>query len=100
MPDHFPSWLTLAGDDLVLAVHAQPGARRDAIVGEHGGRLKVALTTPPIEGRANQALIKFLAKRLAITRASIDLLSGETSREKRFRIHGLEATDLIERLGH
>lgn len=82
-----------------MAIHAQPGAKREAIVGEHGDRLKIALTTPPIEGRANQALLKFLAKTLGLPRASIELLSGETSREKRVRIEGLSADDLIARLG-
>lgn len=98
MPENFPSWLTSAGDALMLAVHAQPGARRDAVVGEYDGRLKIALTTPPIEGRANQALVKFLAKRLAITRTSIELVSGDTARAKRFRISGLNTNELIERL--
>lgn len=82
----------------MLAVHAQPGARRDAVVGEHGGRLKIALTAPPLEGRANAAMIKFLAKRLNVPRASVQLVAGETSREKRFRVDGLDAATLLERL--
>lgn len=82
----------------MLAVHAQPGARRAAVVGEHGGRLKIALTAPPLEGRANAALIKFLAERLGVPRATIELVAGETSREKRFAVVGLGAAELVARL--
>lgn len=98
MSPPLPSWLSTTSGLLTVAVHAQPGARRDAIVGEHGGRLKIALTTPPIEGRANQALIKFLAKRLGLPRSAIELISGETSREKRLRISGLSVAALLDSL--
>lgn len=98
-PPRLPPWLGSSGDALTIAIHAQPGAKREAVVGEHGDRLKIALNTPPIEGRANQALLKFLAKTLGLPRASISLLSGETSREKRVRVEGLGAEDLLARLG-
>jgi len=78
----------------VLPVRVHPGARRNAIDGIHDGALKVSLTTPPTDGRANQALIAFLAAELHIPRARVTLLSGAASRSKSLRIAGLSAAQL------
>jgi uncharacterized protein (TIGR00251 family) len=77
-----------------LPVRVHPGARRNAITGVHDGALKVSLTTPPTDGRANQALIAFLAGELHIPRARITLLTGAASRAKTLRIAGLCADEL------
>ena len=77
-----------------LPVRVHPGARRNAIAGIHDGALKVSLTTPPTDGRANQALIAFLAGELRIPRASVTLLTGATSRAKTLRIASLCADEL------
>lgn len=73
--------------DLLLAIYVQPRASKNAVVGIYGERLKIKITAPPVDGQANQALIKFLAKMFAVPKSHIDLLNGETSREKRFKIH-------------
>lgn len=57
-----PSWLIVRNSDVLIDVHAQPGAKRSAIVGEHGGRLKIAIASPPVDGKANSALIAFFSK--------------------------------------
>jgi hypothetical protein len=75
-------------------VRAHPGARRNAITGVHDGALKVSLTTPPTDGRANQALVAFLAEQLGIPRARVTLLTGATSRTKSLHIAGLSAEKL------
>jgi uncharacterized protein len=85
-----PAWLRLREGGVVLEVHAQPGARRTAIVGEHGGRLKIAVNAPPLDGRANQALLALLSRALALPARALTLESGDTSRDKRF----FAATDL------
>jgi uncharacterized protein len=77
-----------------LPVRVHPGARRNAITGIHDGALKVSLTTPPTDGRANQALIAFLAAQLRIPRARVTLLTGASSRSKSLRIAGLTAAQL------
>jgi uncharacterized protein len=77
-------------DGCILPVRAQPGARRSAVIGEHGGALKVAVTAPAEAGRANKALVETLSESLNLKRSQIELLSGETSREKRFLIRGLD----------
>ena len=81
-------------DGCTLPVRVHPGARRNAITGIHDGALKISLITPPTDGRANQALIAFLAAELHIPRARITLLTGAASRSKSLRIAGLSAAQL------
>jgi len=82
----------------ILPVHAQPGARKAGILGEHAGALKVAVTAPPEDGRANRALVELLAKALNLKRSQVQLLSGATSREKRFLIRGLTRAVIESRM--
>jgi len=82
----------------ILPVHAQPRARKAGILGEHAGALKVAVTAPPEDGRANKALAELLAKALGLKRSQVMLLSGQTSREKRFRIQGVSKVELENRV--
>lgn len=81
-----PAWLEARPEGVVLSLHVQPGARRTAVVGPYGERLKVAIASPPTDGRANAALLAFLADRLAVPRAAVTLLSGASSREKRVAV--------------
>ena len=81
-----------------LGVRAHPGARRDAITGVHSGALKVSLTAPPENGRANAALIGLLAELLQVQRSQIALLIGATSRAKTLRVQMLTASQLRARL--
>ncbi len=83
----------------MLEVYAQPGARRTAIVGEHGGRLKVAVNAPPLEGRANEALIELLSEKLELPRRAVVLEAGSTGRDKRFfATTTLGPEELLQRL--
>jgi uncharacterized protein (TIGR00251 family) len=82
----------------VLPVRAQPGARKTRVVGEQAGALKVAVTAPPDQGRANQALVEFLGEVLALKRSQVALLRGESSRQKRFLIRDLTPPQLQRRL--
>ena len=81
-----------------LSVRVHPGAKRNAITGTHADALKISLTTPPTDGRANAALIAFLAERLNIPRASIELLTGHSSRSKILRVTGITAAEAESRL--
>lgn len=78
---------------VTLAVRAQPGAKKTAITGVYGegptAQLKIAVHAPPLEGRANLALIAFLAETFSIPKNSVDLISGELSRSKVFLLHGV-----------
>ena len=77
-----------------LPVRVHPGAKHNAITGTHDGALKISLTTPPTDGRANTALIVFLSERLHVPRAYIELLTGATSRSKTLRILGSTAVEV------
>jgi uncharacterized protein (TIGR00251 family) len=81
-----------------FSVRVQPRARKNAIAGELGDALKLALTAPPVEGRANEACIEFLAEFLKVPRSSITIAAGETSRNKVIRIAGMSADELRRRL--
>lgn len=81
-------------DGCLLAVRAQPGARKAGVTGEQAGALKVAITAPPEDGRANQALIEFLRDWLGLKRSQIELVRGATNRNKQFLIRGLMPDEL------
>ena len=72
--------------NIILNVRVVPRASRDGIVGTLGDALKIRIQAPPVEGKANAYLVKFLSKHWKISRASIEILSGETGRNKRLRI--------------
>jgi len=82
-----------------LAVRAQPGAKKDAILGRHGDALKVAVTAPAEDGRANAALVECLKNWLGVKRSQVELLSGQKNRQKVFLIRGLTPEELAERVG-
>lgn len=81
-----PPWYHWKGEDLVLAIHLQPGSARDTLAGIHGERLKIKVTAAPIDGRANDHLIRYLAGVFDVPRSRVDLLAGHNSRSKRVRI--------------
>jgi hypothetical protein len=78
----------------ILPVRAQAGARRNGIVGEHAGLLRVAVTAAPEKGKANKAIVEVLSDALKIPKSSIELVSGDTSSQKRFLIAGVDAETL------
>lgn len=85
-------------DGTVLAVKVSPGARREAVLGEHDGALKVAITAPAEKGKANRALIHFLAELLRHSPSQIAILRGHTSREKLVAVSGLGAQQVQEKI--
>jgi uncharacterized protein (TIGR00251 family) len=80
------SWIVATKDGVVLTLHIQPGAKKTGIVGLHGEALKIRLAAPPVDGKANAALLAFLAERLNVPKARLELVSGETSRAKRVKV--------------
>ncbi len=90
--------ITGAEDGVTFAVRVVPRASRNEIVGIHGDALKIRLTAPPVEGRANEALVAFLVKRLGVRKSQVDIVAGATSRRKMIRVIGLLAQEVGERL--
>ncbi len=82
-----------------FAVRVHPRAKQDAVAGAAGEALKLALSAPPVEGRANAACIEFLARLLGVSRAAVEIVSGAGSRNKVVRIAGLSAETVRQRLG-
>lgn len=85
-------------EGLILPVRTQPGARKAGVLGEQAGALKLAVTAPPEQGKANKALVKLLRELLGVKRSQLELTSGQTSREKRFLVRGLTITELRTRV--
>lgn len=90
--------LQQSGDAVTFAVRVHPRAKKDAITGEIGDALKVALSAPPVDGRGNEACIEFFAKLLKLPRSSITIASGASSRNKVIRVAGISAGELRARL--
>ena len=82
------AWIAETIDGLVLSLHCQPGAKASKVVGLHGERLKLQVQAPPLENRANEALVAWLADQLSLPRKQIELLTGHTSRQKRVLVRG------------
>jgi hypothetical protein len=72
-----------------LKIHLAPRSSRNQLVSCLGDQLKIKITAPPVDGQANQALIAFLAKQFGIAKSRVELVAGETSKQKRIKIHGL-----------
>jgi uncharacterized protein (TIGR00251 family) len=83
---------------VTFAVKLHPRARKNAITGEVGDALKVSLTAPPVEGRANEACIEFFANLLKLPRSSITIAAGQTSRNRVIRVTGLSLEEVRRRL--
>ena len=82
-----------------IKVHAKPRASRDAIGGEYNGALEVSVTAPPAEGKANAAIIKLLAKKLGVSKSSVEIIGGQSSREKWIAADGVTVDDARKELG-
>lgn len=79
---------------VIFTVRVIPRASRSEVVGEFEGAVKVRLTSPPVDGAANAELIKLFAKRFGVSRSSVEILSGETSKTKQIRIDGVTAEEV------
>lgn len=82
-------WFRQAGDGrITLTLHIQPGAKKTEFAGLHGDALKIRLAAPPVDGKANEALVKFVAEVLGLPKSAVSLKSGQTSRRKVLEVLG------------
>ena len=85
------AWYRVTADGCVtLTLHIQPGAKKTELAGLHGDALKIRLAAPPVDGKANEALLKFIAETLGMAKTAITLKSGHTSRRKVLEIKGAD----------
>ena len=75
-------WLRAGNGRITLSLHIQPGAKKTEVVGLHGDALKIRLAAPPVDGKANAALLAFVAERLGLPKSDVSLKSGQSSRRK------------------
>lgn len=92
-----PNWIRPHENGAILFLYIQPGASRSEISGEHDGRLKIKIKSPPREGEANEELIEFIAKVLRVSKRSVQFLSGESSRLKSLLVE-LPQEEIVERI--
>ena len=85
-------------EGVILSVRAQASARVNAVRGEQGGALRVAVTQAAEKGKANRAIVELLAQTLALRKSQLELIGGESSRQKRFLIRGITVAEFQERL--
>ncbi len=86
------AWFRQAADrTITLTLHIQPGAKKTEFAGRHGDALKIRLAAPPVDGKANAALLKFVAETLRLPKSAVNLKSGQTSRRKVLEVIGAEA---------
>lgn len=92
------AWYRRQGDVTTLTLHVQPGAKQSSIAGLHGDALKIRLAAPPIEGRANEALLKYLAELFDVPMRQVELKQGAQSRHKVVAISGsnLDPAELLQ----
>jgi len=81
-----------------IAIRLAPKSSRDKVLGPYGEQIKIAITAPPIDGKANAHLIKFLSKRLKIAKSAITIVSGELCRDKVVQIEGLSQAEAMDKL--
>ncbi len=86
----------MPGDSFTIDVLVQPRASRAKIGPRHDGRIKIAVTSPPVDGEANAAVIELIAKSLGISRGAVEVIAGASSRRKTLRITGASASQLEE----
>lgn len=93
-----PPWLWMQGDDLRLEVLVSPRSARNRIMGVHDERLKIQLAATPVDGKANDALIRFVAETVGIARAQIEIVGGLSSKRKVLRLVGVTAQRVVLKL--
>ncbi len=90
-----PQWVQGRDGVTVLLLRVQPGARRTAVIGPYGARLKIALHAPPVDGKANDELLRFLCARLALRANQVRVLSGLASRDKTVAVGGADPPEAL-----
>lgn len=90
------TWLRASSDGVLLSLHVQPGAKKTEVAGLYGETLKLRLAAPPVDGKANAALMTYLARQLGLPRSQLVLVSGLASRNKRVAIKGISAQQVTQ----
>ncbi|MDF1580791.1 MAG: DUF167 domain-containing protein [Desulfuromonadales bacterium] len=93
-------FLTVSVDGVILALHVQPRASKNEIIGVFGGEIRVRLTSPPVDGAANKLCREFIAKQMGVAKSSVEVVAGDKSRHKRVLVRGLSLAEVAARLAN
>lgn len=88
----------IVGNDLIIKVKVNPSSSKNNIDGVYNNTLKISLTAPPVEGKANKKIIAYLAKKFAIAKSKIEIISGKTSKNKLIKIYNISQKDFLEKI--
>ena len=88
----------ITGNDIIVKVKIVPGSSKNKIIGTYNGALKIAITAPPVEGKANKKCIAYLAKYFDIAKSKIEIISGQTSKNKLIKIYDISQKEILEKL--
>lgn len=86
-------------NDIIVKVKIVPGSSKNKIVGAYNNALKIAITAPPVEGKANKKCITYLAKFFDVAKLKIEIISGQTSKNKLIKIYDINQKDFLDKLG-
>ncbi len=89
----------ITGNDIIVKIKIIPSSSKNKIVGAYGDTLKVAITAPPVEGKANKRCIAYLAKCFDIAKSNLEIISGQTSKNKLIKIYDINREEFLEKLG-
>lgn len=95
---HYPQWLHPQDADVLIDVLVSPGGPRSRVMGVHDERLKIQIAAPPVDGKANEALVRFLAETLDVSKSQVAIVGGPSSKRKTVRIAGVQPNFVYLRL--
>ena len=88
----------IVGNDIVIKVKIVPGSSKDKIIGVYNDALKIAITAPPVEGKANKKCIAYLAKYFEVAKSKIEIISGQTSKNKLIKIYDISQSEFLDKI--
>jgi uncharacterized protein (TIGR00251 family) len=94
-----PAWIQSKGDGVDLLIYVQAGAKTTGFSGEHGERLKLKVKAPPVDGKANEMILTFVAQELKVPKHSVSVVQGEASKYKMIHVREVDLQNVLERLG-
>jgi len=98
MSNDINDYFKITGNDIVIKVKIVPGSSKNKIVGVHNDAIKITITAPPIEGKANKKCIAYLAKYFDVAKSKIEIISGQTSKNKLIKIYDISQKEFLDKI--
>ncbi len=98
MSNDINDYFKIAGNDIIVKVKIVPGSSKNKIIGVYNDSLKIAITAPPVEGKANKKCIAYLAKYFDVAKSKIEIISGQTSKNKLIKIYDISQKKFLEKI--